>query len=252
MEVRFSKGFARTTLKILLLIALLLCSISFASQAYALVNDSDMEVLGVNLANDLYLLDVDAEASVPTWFSSSILLLCSMLLGLITYTAKRAGDRYSLYWGVLSIVFVLMSLDEQVSIHERFIEPLRSLLDTGGILYFASVLPGIVFVVIFGLVYRRFLFNLPVTIRRLFVGAGALYVLGSIGMEMVGGFVADLRGEHNLPYITLTTVEEFLEMFGAIVFLYALIRYTHCFKEPTGRIGSQNPAKRTNQGDALS
>jgi hypothetical protein len=238
MEIRFSKKFARTTLKILLLIALILCSTSFASDVYSLLNDQDVEVLGANLGDDIALLAVDAEANIPAWFSSSILLLCSVLLGVITYTVKRAGDRYSLYWGVLSIVFVLMSLDEQVSIHERLVEPLRSLLDTGGLLYFAWVIPGGAFVIIFGLVYTRFLFNLPVTIRRLFVAAGALYVSGSLGLEMIGGLVSDLRGQGNLLYIALVTVEDFLEMSGAIIFLYALARYTNCFQKRTGRIST--------------
>jgi hypothetical protein len=249
MEIRFSKKFARTTLKILLLIALILCSTSFASDVYFLLNDQDV---GANLVDGIDFLDVDAEGNIPAWFSSSILLLCSVLLGVITHAVKRAGDRYSLFWGILSIVFVLMSLDETASFHERLIYPLRSLLDTGGLLYFAWVIPGGAFVVIFGLVYVRFLFNLPVTIRRLFIAAGALYVSGSVGLEMIGGLVSDLRGEGNLLYIALFTVEDLLEMSGATIFLYALVRYTNCFQEQTGRLSSQELAKRTSKGDAPS
>jgi hypothetical protein len=252
MEIRFSKKFARTTLKILLLISLILCSTSFASDVYSLLTDQDVEVLGANLGDGIGLLAVNTEANIPAWFSTSILLLCSVLLGVITYTVKGAGDRYSLYWGVLCIVFVLMSLDEQVSIHERLVEPLRSLLDTGGLLYFAWVIPGGAFVIIFGLVYTRFLFNLPVTIRRLFVAAGALYVSGSLGLEMIGGLVSDLRGEGNLLYSALVTAEDFLEMSGATIFLYALIRYITCLQERMGRISSEKLAKRTSQGGAHS
>jgi hypothetical protein len=233
MEIRFSIKFARTTLRILLLIALILCSTSFASEVYALFNDQDVEVLGTNLGDGIDFLSVDAEASIPAWFSSSILLLCSVLLGVITHAVKSAGDRYSLFWGILSIVFALMSLDETASFHERLIYPLQSLLDTGGLLYFAWVIPGGAFVVIFGLVYVRFLFNLPVTIRRLFIAAGALYVSGSVGLEMIGGLVYDLRGEGNLLYIALVTAEDFLEMSGAIIFLYALVRYMTSLQEQT-------------------
>jgi hypothetical protein len=231
MEVRFSEGFATMILKVLLPIALILCSTSFTTQVYILFNDQDIEMLGFNLANDIPSLNVNAEASVPTWFSSSILLLCSALLGAITYTVRRAGDRYSLYWGILSIVFVILSLDEAASIHEKFIAPFRALLDTGGLLHFAWVIPGGTFAVIFGLVYMRFLFNLPMPIRHLFLAAGALYVSGSVGLEMIGGLVSDLHGEENLLYVTMVTVEESLEMFGAIIFFYALIRYTGSFKK---------------------
>jgi hypothetical protein len=235
MEIRFSIKFARTTLKILLLIALILCSASFASEVYALFNGQHVEVLGANLGDGINFFDVNKEANIPNWFSSSILLLCSILLGVITSNARRAGDRYSLYWGILSIVLVLMSVDEAAaSLHNKLGGPLQSVLDTGGLFYYNWVILGGGVVVIFGLVYMRFVLDLPVTIRRLFVAAGALYVAGSLGLEMITGLVSDLRGDENLPYIALLTVEELLEMSGATIFLHALIRYITCLQEWMG------------------
>jgi len=76
------------------------------------------------------------------------------------------------------------------------------------------------------------LFNLAVKTQRLFIAAGTLYVLGSLGVEMSEGLIAEsLGGRRNLPYITLATVEEFLEMSGAIIFLYALMEHISSFKE---------------------
>lgn len=225
MNFSFSTKDAWTILRILLLIATVLCFTSLALEVYDLSNDQDVEVLGRNLGDGIQLLEVDEEQSVPAWFSSSILLLCSALLAVISSARKRVGDTYAFHWRGLSILFVLLSLDEAVSIHERFNEAIRSLLGTGGVLYFASVIPGAAFVAIFLLLYGRFLFNLPVRYRCLFIAAGALYVSGSIGMELLGGYQFDPHGDQNLTFQTMATLEEFLEMSGVILFFYALMRY---------------------------
>ena len=44
-------------------------------------------------------------------------------------------------------------------------------------------------------------------------------------MELVGGRHADLYGNKNMMYVMITTVEEFLEMMGVVVFIYALVSY---------------------------
>ena len=62
---------------------------------------------------------VGEEANVPTWYSSSLLLLCSALLWIIACATKRAYDGRSRWWTALSVVFLLMSIDETATIHER-------------------------------------------------------------------------------------------------------------------------------------
>ncbi len=231
MNISFSKEFASTILRFLLLIAIILCLISLITNGYSLYNGQDAEVLGLNLEKVIPLLNVDAEKNIPTWFSSCVLLLCSALLVAITYSVRTRGCPYTPHWGIMAMIFVLLAVDEQISIHERWVKPVRSFLDTGGLLYYAWVIPVGAFVVVFGLAYIRFVFNLPVKIQRLFIASGVLYVLGSLGMEMPGGLIAELHGEQNLPFLMLSTIEEFLEMAGAIIFLYALMRYTSSFKD---------------------
>jgi hypothetical protein len=55
----------------------------------------------------------------------------------------------------------------------------------GGAIAFFWVVPGTAFVFIVLLAYLRFLAHLPQTTRRLFLLAGALFVLGSLGLEML-------------------------------------------------------------------
>ncbi len=171
------------------------------------------------------LFDVDSESNIPTWYASSTLLLCSILLASIAYAKKIDSDRYFLHWGVLSIIFLYLSMDEAASIHEIADDPLRSALNASGFLYFTWVVLGAAFVLIFVLVYLRFLADLPVRTRHLFLVAGMLYVGGAIGMELVGGRYADLYGMQNFVYALIATVEEFLEMAGVVVFIFALLSY---------------------------
>jgi hypothetical protein len=48
---------------------------------------------------------------------------------------------------------------------------------------------------------------------------------GALGMEMVDGYYASLYGDNNFVYVVLTTIEEFFEMVGIAVFIYALLSY---------------------------
>jgi hypothetical protein len=56
-----------------------------------------------------------------------------------------------------------------------------------------------------------------------------IYVLGAVGLEMVGGLITNAFGTSNRNYFFAYTLEESLEMFGLIVFIYALMCYL--FKE---------------------
>ena len=177
-------------------------------------------------AGGVRVLSVDEESSVPAWFSSSLLLLCSLFALSVSATDAEHPVRYAGRWKVLAIVLLLMSLDESVALHEKTIEPLRSALNTGGPFYYAWVIPGAIFVLAFALAYRGFLLDLPPKTRRLFAVAGTLYVCGALLVEMVGGVYADAYGKGGLSYLTITSVEEYLEMLGVATLLYALMLQT--------------------------
>jgi hypothetical protein len=171
------------------------------------------------------LFDVNAEGNVPTWFSSSMLLVCALLLGRICAAKKGEGAREARYWGGLALIFLGLSMDETASFHELTITPLRSALQAGGVLFFTWVVPGAVFLLAFVVTYLRFFLQLPPLTRRGFLIAGAIYVGGALGMELVGGYHAAAHGQFNLGFSILTTVEEFGEMLGIILFIRALLLY---------------------------
>ena len=178
------------------------------------------------------LFNLDKELNYPTWYQSFTLLFCAILLAIIAAAKKVDSDRYFGHWKALSFIFLFLALDETISIHEILIIPdLRSVLHLGGIFYYIWVIPGAIFVLIFAKSYLNFLTNLPRKSRCLFFLSGLIYVGGALGMEMIGGYYADLYGQRNLGYALITNAEEFLEMMGIVIFSYALMSYMNLYMQ---------------------
>lgn len=170
------------------------------------------------------LVNLEAEQTIPAWYSSSLLLLCAGLLAVIAHVKNKTADPFRFHWSLLSLIFAGLSLDETVSLHEEALEPLRSTFNLTGLFYFSWVIVGIAFICVFTLVYLRFLIKLPKQIRNLFFLSGVIYVSGSVGLEMIGGMIWEsLPG--SLFYQILMTIEELLEMLGINLFIYALMTY---------------------------
>ena len=170
---------------------------------------------------------VELELNAPAFFSMLLLLFASLLLAVITVFKKKHAAPFVLEWSILSFGFLYMAFDEIVAIHERLIEPMRSILgETNlGIFYFAWVVPAIALILILAVFFLRFLLNLPMKTRLLFLIAAALYLGGAVGLELIEGKYAETYGKENLIYIVLTTLEESLEMIGTIVFIWGLLGY---------------------------
>lgn len=175
--------------------------------------------------NVIRLLNFGGEANVPTWFAVLLLFMSAQLLGLIGLITRRGGERWARHWIGLSIIFVLLSLDEACSLHERLEEPMHRLFHTEGILMYGWVIPGMVLVAALGFLYLRFVLNLPARTRRLIILSGVIYVTGALVLEMVEGGVESRVGSEALSYGMLVAVEEMMELFGLVLFIYALLDY---------------------------
>lgn len=166
------------------------------------------------------------EDSVGTWFESALFALCATLLATIAYTRKReTPSAWWLHWAGLSGIFLMLSIDEVAGVHERLTEPMRRLLDVEGLLSYAWVVPGAILVLILAAVYLRFFVALPPQTRTLFLVSAVLFVSGSLGVEMLSGWYADVFPESGFGYAMLQTVEETGELTGLTVFIYALMSY---------------------------
>lgn len=178
-------------------------------------------------SDPIILFSLDSEQNLPTFFSVLLLLFAALLLAVIAVFKKEQADSYALYWVVLSFGFLLMAVDEAMSIHEKLNAPMSQLLgeERLSVFHYAWVVPGIVFVVAVGLFFLKFLLHLPAKTGRLFLMAAVLYLGGVIIIELVGNHYAAVDGVESLSYLVSVTMEESLEMAGIIVFIFALLSY---------------------------
>ena len=161
------------------------------------------------------LFDVDEENNLPTAISALALLITAGFLLLLGLRKRTQRDPWTPYWLVLALAFGLLSLDEIAGLHETYNSISRT---SWGI-------PGATAAAGFGLVYLRFLRDLPSSTRWRFVAAGFLFVGGAVGVEMATDWYADEDLLDTLSYNLWTAVEEGLEMTGVLVFLHALLGY---------------------------
>jgi hypothetical protein len=171
------------------------------------------------------LFSLTREANVPTFFSAVLLLFCSALLALIGIRKKRSNDPFYRHWKGLAAIFLFMSIDEAVQIHELLIDPIHTALNTSGILLFAWVIPYSIAAAIVLVLFLPFLWCLPPVMRSRTLLAAFVYVGGALGFELLDGYYFDFVGRQDVIYGLITMVEESLEMFGLVIFVHALTSY---------------------------
>ena len=206
---------------------------------------------GLGLGNVLglpNLFDVKMEGNVPTLYSVAALLFCSFLAARAALMDKKQRTRHAARWWVLAAIFVYLAMDELFKLHERLGTPFgRNTLGAFGldpvVLFLQPwVLYGTVLALVVGVACLRLFAGLPARIRWLFVAAGALYVLGAVGMELFYARFEVLYGRQNTigMLVLSTTLEEFFEMMGVVVAAYALNSYVRLASNREG--GAQSPA----------
>jgi hypothetical protein len=174
----------------------------------------------------LQLFALGGELSIPTYFSSLLLLAAGCLLGLIARENALRRLGWHLHWTLLALGFVWLSFDEAASIHEAVNPTVRiwlgmSFLD--GAAWTAVAAPV---VSVLAVLYLPFLLRLPPRYMRLFVTAGAIYLGSAMGAELVGQLLLKSHyGGMSWPYRMAVVVEEGCEMLGVACLIYGLITY---------------------------
>lgn len=170
------------------------------------------------------VFDVDEEDSLPTYFST---LLLASIGGLLLAWRRTLGasGRASWGWPLLGVIFLGLGLDEMASLHERLAGPMKRVIDADeGVFAAAWVWPMVVILLVLFVALVPFLRALPRQTLIRFVVAGAVFVLGAAGGEVVAAVYGTTTGEPSQMAIqTIVTVEEGMEMFGALLFLRAIL-----------------------------
>ncbi|MDM8523604.1 hypothetical protein QUF80_09560 [Desulfococcaceae bacterium HSG8] len=169
--------------------------------------------------------DLDIEKNIPSSYSSFAIFVCSFLFFIIAIHKRRRLDYERSCWFGLTVIFLFLSIDEGFQIHENIGDIAENHINATGFLYFPWIVPYGFAVIVFGLVYLKFILGLPKKTAVLFILSGTVYLTGAMVFDMLGGREAELHGFDSVTYCILYTIEEFLEMIAIVVLIYALLSY---------------------------
>jgi hypothetical protein len=169
------------------------------------------------------LFDIRSEGNLSSLYNFGLWLFASALLFIIGRQESARMTRFATHWRALSLIFLVLAIDEVTGVHEKFSWPLRSLFDLGGILYHSWILVPMVLFPFFVIAFWRFLIHLPANTMAQFVLAFLLFVSGAVGPEVVEGRY-HIPGAPSSNFLQgLMHIQEGLELFGLVVFIRALL-----------------------------
>lgn len=173
------------------------------------------------------LLDFDKEFNAPSLYSFGSMLLCGFLLRYIYIDKKNHRKQEAIHWKVLSYIFIYLSFDELMSLHERLGEIFHYFLGNPGGLNNSRIwiIPYAVLLLLFFLFFIRFFLNLPTSTKISFFIAGFIYVMGAVGVELFSGQFILRHPSSLLLYNIISIFEELLEMIGIVLFARSLVNY---------------------------
>src|SRR5688572_18674726 len=115
------------------------------------------EFLLDQLIQNFYL---DAEGNIPTFINALLLFTPAFLLLIIGLWKNSVKDKFRFHWFGLAFIFLFLSIDESTVLHEQLIKPMRAVTNVDGFFYFTWVIPGLIIVALFLLVYLMFFLHL--------------------------------------------------------------------------------------------
>jgi len=170
----------------------------------------------------LRLINLDAEMTIASWYSSTLMTLAALLLVLSGAVARTPSDGNRWHWWALALIFIYMSLDETVQIHELASMFLPGRDNFPAIFHFTWVVLAAPLMLVVGLAFVPFLLRLPRRIAGLIVLSGLIYVSGAFVMELVAGYIVAEHGPKTAGYYASVVAEEGLELAGLTMFVYTL------------------------------
>ncbi len=173
------------------------------------------------------MFHLEQENNIPTWYSSIQLFILAVFLGLFVC---RNIDYSRIRWWLLaglSLIFLLLSIDEIAQFHEYIGYKLDYFLPGGtrsGTMISYTGLWGVVvagpfLLYLLAMMYavREYFRGVRSAMSNFLIGATFL-VMGAGGMDMVANFVERKSGFHIVEIV----IEEFLEMAGVTFMLWAV------------------------------
>lgn len=169
---------------------------------------------------------LEEEGNFPSFFSAFILLVSAALFALIGKGRRLQHNASWKYWTGLGGIFLFLSLDEAVQIHEKLDTPLIwSSFDTSGLLAWPWVILYASLATVLLALYFRFWLALPLRYRIAYAAAAFVYIGSALGFEMLEALEYTTHRRVTTKYIILTSVEEILEMSAIIFLIHTNLQY---------------------------
>ena len=166
-------------------------------------------------------INLDEEFNLTAFYSGMLLGMASFLLNKLGELSGK-GKRQN--WIILSRIFLFLAIDEIFQIHELFVIPeLRQYVHPS--LASIWVIPYAAIAAYFAIKFVPFFISQGRRMSQLSLASGVIYVTGAIGMEACNSWLV-MTGEisrQGFWYEAISGIEEFLEMTGIIIFIYALL-----------------------------
>ncbi len=190
------------------------------------------------------LFNVAAEASVGTWFSSTLTLAVALTLWLIRYRLSLSASpsrRVLAGWSLLAVFFTYLAIDDAVAIHEHIGSLSESLLNGSGQGWLANWLdeyPSYRWQVTIGPLFAAVGLFMLVFLWRQLEQAGLRWwivaALGCLALAVAMDYVEGLYGGYKVVIVATgwryetvlhlaRVIEELLEMLGMTLFLTAFV-----------------------------
>jgi len=173
------------------------------------------------------LFNLDQEANIPSWFSTIQLFLIGLVALIVSCEKRHTPPPSRTGLTVFGLGFVYLSMDEASIIHEKMT---HAFYNNPWVPYFHGqhgvwiVVYMCVAIVVITLLYKDIgaVFKMFPRESIIFSLGMFIFLLGSGGMETLTFFYLD---KSNLLFYTMEVViEEFLEMFGASIIFYSVLR----------------------------
>ena len=169
-------------------LALIAIALMFGA-SYLAAQSIELEYPGFMPASLLRWVDLNEEAVPPAWFSALLWQLAALLAYAVFLEHESQGYPHRTYWLSMVPLFLFLSLDETVGVHEKIGSAIESHFVFTGFLFYAWVIFGIAFVMVIGGLYVRFLWMLRRTFSALFFASASLFLSGALVVEMIGAAV---------------------------------------------------------------
>ncbi|MDG5488787.1 hypothetical protein NYR55_09170 [Sphingomonas sp. BGYR3] len=167
------------------------------------------------------LFRLSGEANFPSLFSAAALCASGVVAGAV---ARRTEGHARLGWNLISVFFLILAVDEGVSLHEQ-LNRVEAYLDPR----LSFKLLGVSLYLLAGLTLAWYLFGwwrtLPRPLGQRLLGAALLYAVSAAGVEVIEIQILPNAGldEFSWPATLLFAIEEGGEMVAGALFLHIFL-----------------------------